>query len=307
MRSYTKFDRWISQEHRSWQFEIFRQYNKELTNMLISFNASQNYTYSTLPKNGATFESKADDYFKFKDHRHIGTFKTIQNWSDTHNELSKWIYLNALVSLTSNFEIYLSSIIKISIDSDPGTIIGASKSIDGMYLKKYNKHKLEHDDYVIGCVKGTWLSRINNLEKIFNSTFFIIRDNLKHLERLRNTRNDVAHAFGRSLKDIENYEVVNSYNLPRMTYERLIKYQSLIFKIVETLDEYLLKNHIGQYQLLLYYSQWRMKKYPNYNFSFNNLQIQYYGANFRKDFGQYREIATTKNFVKELIHYYENL
>lgn len=307
MRSYTKFDRWISQEHRSWQFEIFRQYNKELTNMLISFNASQNYTYSTLPKNGATFEAKADDYFNFKDHRHIGTFKTIQEWSDTHNELSKWIYLNALVSLTSNFEVYLSSIIKISLDSDPGVTIGASQQIDGMFLKKYDKHKLEHEQYVIGCVKGTWLHRLTNLEKIFNSDFSIIRNNLSHLEKLRNTRNNVAHAFGRSLKDIENYEIVNSYNLPRMTYERLIKYQSLIFKIVETLDEYLLKNHIGQYQLLLYYSQWRTKKYPNYNFKFNSLQIEYYGSNFRKDFGRYRQIATTKDFVRKLINYYESL
>lgn len=307
MRSYTKFDRWISQEHRSWQFEIFRQYNKELTNMLISFNASESYTYKNLTASGANLSLKADDYFKFKDPRYIGTFKTLQNWSDTHNELSKWIYLNALVSLTSNFEVYLSSIIKISLDSDPGVTIGATQTIDGMFLKKYDKHKLEHEQYVIGCVKGTWLSRLTNLEKNFNTSFPIIRDNLSHLEKLRSTRNNVAHAFGRSLKDIENYEVVNSYNLPRMTYERHIRYQVLIFKIVETIDAYLLKNHIGQYQLLLYYYQWRKKNYHNYNSKFNNLQIEYYGENFRKNFGQYRAIATTRNFVKELIHYYEDL
>jgi len=228
--------------------------------MLISFNASQGYTYKTLKASGANFSLKADDYFNYKDHTHVGTFKTLGDWSNTHNEFSTWVYLNALVSLTSNFEIYLSSIIKLSLDSDPGTIIGASKSVDGIFLKKYKKHKIDHSEYVTGCVKGTWLSRINNLEKIFNTTFPIIRNNLRHLERLRNTRNNVAHAFGHSIKDTENYEIVNKYALPRMTVERLIKYQILIFKIVETIDEYLLKNHIGQYQLILYYYLWKKEK-----------------------------------------------
>ena len=36
-------------------------------------------------------------------------------------------------------------------------------------------------------------------------------------------------------------------------------------------------------------------------------ELEYYGENFRKNFGQYRAIATTRNFVKELIHYYEDL
>ncbi len=305
MRSYTKFERWVSQEHRSWQFEIFRQYNKELTTMLISFNASQSYTYKTLTASGANFSLKADDYFNFKDHRHVGTFKTLGDWSNTHNEFSTWTYLNALVSLTSNLEIYLSSIIKISLDSDPGTIIGASKSVDGMLLKKHKKHKIDHNEYVTGCVKGTWLSRINNLEKIFNTNFPIIRNNLKHLERIRNTRNNVAHAFGRSIKDTENYEVVNNYALPRMTFERLIKYQILIFKIVETIDEYLLKNHIGQYQLILFYHLWKIEKKKT--FPFNNLQIQYFSRDFQKDLGQYRKISTKKKFASDLVAYYEYL
>ena len=302
--SYSKFDRWISQEHRSWQFEIFKQYNKELTNMLISFNASQSYTYKSLTKSGADFSHQADNYFTFKHHRHIGTFKTIQDWSNTHNELSKWIFLNALVSLTSNFEIYLSSIIKISLDSDPGTIIGASKSVDGIFLKKHKKHKIDHTEYVTGCVKGTWLTRINNLEKIFNTNFPIIRNNLNHLERLRNIRNDVAHAFGRSIKDTENHEIVNKYALPRMTFERLIKYQSLISKIVEAIDDYLLKNHIGQYQLILYYHRWRIEKKKTY--TLNSFQIQTYSMNFRKDLGQYRRTSTHKKFAYDLACYYES-
>ena len=273
--------------------------------MLISFNASQSYTYKTLTACGANFSLNADNYFNFKDHTHVGTFKTLGDWSNTHNEFSKWIYLNALVSLTSNFEIYLSSIIKISLDSDPGTIIGASKSVDGMLLKKYKNHKIDHAVYVTGCVKGTWLSRINTLEKTFNTNFPIIRNNLKHLERIRNVRNNVAHAFGRSIKDTENYEVVNNYALPRMTFERLIKYQSLIFKIVETIDEYLLKNHIGQYQLILYYHLWKIEKRKSY--SFNSLQIQTFSADFKKDLGHYRKIATKKIFAKDLVSYYENL
>ena len=303
--SYTSFARWQSQEHRSWQFEIFRKYNKELTNMLISFKASQKYTYQHLTASGAKFELLADQYFTFEDPRHIGTFKTIRDWSDSHNELSSWIYLNALIALASNFELYLSSIIKLALDSDPGVIFGASHSIDGVYIKKYGKKKIDYDKYVRPCVTGEWDKRRSNFEMIFNCEIPIIRKNIKQLEKLRLLRNDIAHAFGRSLRVTKNHEKVEAYKLPKMTYKKLIKYQIIMFKIVEHLDDYLLKNHIGQYQLILYYHNWKIKN--KMTFKFNNTQIQYFGTNFRKDLGQYRKIATKKTFAKDLVSYYENL
>ena len=302
---YTSFSRWKSQEYRSWQFEIFKKYNKELTHMLISFNASQAYTYKHLTASGATFGLNADDYFTFKDSRHIGTFKTIKDWSDTHNELSSWIYLNALIALTSNFELYLSSIIKLSLDSDPGVIFGASQSIDGAYIKKYGKKKIDYDRYVRPCVTGEWDKRRMNFEKTFDCEIPIIRKNIKQLEKLRQVRNDIAHAFGRNLRITKNHEKVEAYKLPKMTYKKLIKYQSMMFKIVEHLDNYLLKNHIGQYQLILHYYNWKIKN--RMTSKFNNTQIQFFSIQFRKDLGQYRKIATQKKFAKDLVTYYENI
>lgn len=293
MRSYSVFQRWSSQEHKTWQFEIYKKYNKELTDMLIAFKASKKFTYKQLTVLGGTFPASADDYFNFDDPTHVGNFKTIKDWSNTYNNLSKWIYLNALVAITSNFELYLSSIIKLSLDSDPGLIVGDSQAIDGMKLKKHNKNKINYDQYVIGCVKGTWDSRLKNLENLFNTKFEIISNNLSQLEHMRSTRNDIAHAFGRSLKETENHEVLNPLALPNMTFEKLLNYQIILFKITETIDSYLLKNHIGQYQIVLYYYLW--------------LQKNKRSNNFRKDLGRFRNRATKKEYVKDLKEYYSNL
>jgi hypothetical protein len=63
---------------------------------------------------------------------------SVPEWTSNYREFNNWVRLNALMSLSSHFEIYLTTVIALAIESDPGQLHNASKKIDGAMLLKYS-------------------------------------------------------------------------------------------------------------------------------------------------------------------------
>ena len=66
---------------------------------------------------------------------------------------------------------------------------------------------------------------------------------------MRKIRNNVAHAFGRDIDKTRARETVEMLPIERLSEERLQKYMELIRKISKAIDNQLLNNHIGEFEL----------------------------------------------------------
>src|SRR5690606_3977391 len=104
-------------------------------------------TYKHLKNNNASWTDFASDHLMFEVPKGEEIFKNLKGWSDTYNQFENWINLNSLLAISSNFETYLSTIVSLSLESDPGVLFNSSKSIDGISLPKKgaNNSKLEED------------------------------------------------------------------------------------------------------------------------------------------------------------------
>ena len=136
MKQKKDYDRWSPEHPHSWPYRVFNQYDAELNRIVMSFTSAKAYNYSRLKADGATWEDKAYKYM----YTHNNQELSIRDWSNTYTLFSNWVVLNELLALSSYFETYLSSIISLSFESDPGLLIGCSHSVDGLLLLKQNSH-----------------------------------------------------------------------------------------------------------------------------------------------------------------------
>ena len=69
--------------------------------------------------------------------------------------------------------------------------------------------------------------------------------------------------------------------------------------VVKNIDDYLLNNHIGEYQSILAYH----KCYPNMN---KDIHINLRADLFKKEYGK-NDVAIGKTFCRGLAKYYESI
>ena len=229
------FDRWSSPYPHSLPYRIFKESDNEVRSLVISYESSFSFICSNLRKLGATWESPAFDYGLAENNKVL----TVKQWVNNSKDFANWMRLSLLMSMCSNVEIYMASIIRESIESDPGIIMGASHQIDGIKLLK-SGNKVDENviaDHIKKCTKDTWSSRLCHIEKLFG-TMPIIANNIKQLEDIRNLRNAVGHAFGRNIEksqqyyriEIEPIESILPYYM--ISYKNLIKLSLVIISVV---------------------------------------------------------------------------
>jgi hypothetical protein len=220
----------------------------------------------------------------------------LERWHGFINEFENWNRLNSLVALLSSLEVYLSSVVSLALESNPGLLLNASKAVDGVHILKIKNENHQFFRNTEKVTKGTWTERTNEFYKIFSSIPTLLASNIGELDHMRILRNKVAHAFGR---DIEKARCRNSTileNAERLSLKRLQKWLKLIFEIVKELDTYLLTNHIGEYEMIYLY-------HTNKSF-INSKGIGYFKSLInQQNFCQMR----SKTFCKELIEYYKKL
>lgn len=300
------FRRWEAREPTTWVFQVFQKHNKELSLMYISHIASQEYVYRNLKGTGAHWKDTPNSHFCFNDEVYERTFENLKSWSDSYNNFDNWVNLNSIMAMSSNLETYISTIVKLALESDVGVLFGASRRIDGIEILKHGRHQpFDFEDKLVSCTKGEWDSRINAFKRIFGSAPEILIDNVSALERLRKLRNNVGHAFGRDLKESRNHDAIDISDMEKLGRKKTIKYQKLIFGISKSIDKQLLNSHIGEYQVLYFYHN--LRSALKHDDSIKNRKLGNHVAVLKKKIGNFGAEPVGKQFCRELIEYYEAL
>lgn len=178
---------------------------------------------------------------------------SLSDYSKQLNDFANWTRLNALVSVVSYFETYISSVVSLAIESDLGLIYSVSKRIDGILILK-NNGACEYSffDKSEEITKGTWSQRIANYERIFGRIPPLLKSSCSDLEKIRKIRNNVAHAFGRDIQGSRDRCNMEILPIERLSEKRLQKYMKLIRDISKQIDNHLQEDHIGEYEIIHY-------------------------------------------------------
>ena len=299
------FERWSSREYTTWPHQVFQKYNAELSRMLISHILAHKYSYHNLGK-VAKWEDPLSAHMPIENSRHLHTFKSVRSWSKSFNDFDNWINLNTVMAMSSNLETYMSTAIKLALESDVGVLFGASKRIDGIEIIKHGgAHPFDFEDKLMSCTKGDWSSRISAFERIFGKAPEILKNNISDLERLRKLRNNVGHSFGRDIQASREHNVIDIQDMERLNRNSAMEYQSLIYGVSRAIDRQLLIGHIGEHQTLFFYHNLRPEL--NHHETDYNYRLGVNVWRLKKALGQFGAQKAGKKFCKELIEYYEGI
>jgi hypothetical protein len=307
------FDRWGSRKNNSWALTVFKKHYTEVIKMHNSYKIVPKYVYKDLGKvKKAQWADLTSKHFGEISKNSINEelFINLKEWSRYFNIFSTWSKYSSILALSGNFEVYIDKIITIAIESDVGLLINFTQSIDGIKLKKTNNflNNALIEQHVLGCVKGTWYQRVDNIEKIFNWKPELLCDekNIKLLENIRKKRNDAAHAYGRNIKKSKNAYGLEFTELTDISEEVVMNYFILIYKLAKQIDKYLLNKHIGEFQCLNFYHELRHSNTIRL-INTSPQQIGYASEVLRKKFGKYSNTSMGKKYYRGLVDYYEKL
>lgn len=189
---------------------------------------------------------------------HIST-----HYLDELKTSEKWHRRTSLVALLSAFERYMASVTALAAASDPSLRKGFPKLVEGLSLLKHGVTLGERD--LVGVVKGTWAARIVAFERLFGENA-VLSDALGELEKMRNSRNRIAHAFAASELPsaltphaaliIGTRRLKDSDSLVSLSEKMLLSWFELVNTIVKSVDEQLLNDFIGNYEIPAMYLEW---------------------------------------------------
>lgn len=294
------FDRWGTVEISTWTAQVYKRYNDELERYLNSQIYAKKFVYNQLGVNEISLKDKTKEVFDTKD-TYVKKLKTVEMWSKSYNKSENWLNLNALMSISSNFETYLDGVIRLAIKSDPGLLLGQSRSVDGVNILKNGNYKLLNiDDILVGITKGTWSARMSNIESVFGFLPTTLSSSIGKLDAIRILRNDVGHAFGRGIEASRIHHTKNVLEIQTLSRNRLLKFQRLLWAIVRDFDEFLYKNHIGAFQYLYSYHEF----YPTVA---DQNHVNARAALFKQYVGQSGSIPIGKKYYKDLCSFYEKI
>jgi hypothetical protein len=299
-KSDVKFERWVPREGSTWPFQVFRKYDLELQGLYWSFEPAAKHVYAVLGKSGAKWPDRPEKHLPFHPRERARLFDDVKRWSLAFNAFANWTRLNALVAITSNLETFLAAVIQLALESDPGLLLGASESVDGMALLKAKGKPLDYEKQIEACTKRDWSSRVAAFESLFGSAPAILKDKLSDLDSMRILRNKVGHAFGRDIAKSRQHGVREIMPMGLLSKERLERYQRIAWSAAKQIDRQLLMKHIGEYQAIHFYH----KLYPSLR---KDVHPSERAIVFKKELGRFKAPSAGKLFCKGLVAYYESL
>ncbi len=286
------YNRWKPCRPLSWPCKVYIRHREEHRRMIWSLHCASKYTFKMLGQTGALRTDLAQNHFAT-----TSRSVTVQQWQDDFKQFLNWTNLNQLLAQSACFETYIASILKLVFDSDPGLIVGASHHIDGVRQLKLgtNIDNKITDMHLTNCTKGTWQSRISAITSLFGHTFNSLSNYCGDLEKLREIRNNVGHAFGRSINLSQNYGSPTMQPMTRVSERTVTKYFKIINEIVRELDLYLMLNHVGNFQEFHYLHN-----------KFASLALSNESV-FKSDLTAHAQEVYSLQFCKWVITYYKNL
>jgi len=289
------FDRWQNHEPRSWAYSIFKSYHTHLNRLLWSQVPVIDFTEKQVAITPGDVHTILG--CKAEDARTIRKDKLL--WRTDYREFNNWTRLNAMMSLNSYLEIYLASIISTAIESDPGILHNATRKVDGAIMLKHGNN-YNYSYQANKCIIGEWPKRISEFRNIFGQVPLTLENNVGELEKLRILRNNVGHAFGRDIDESRKKGSREIFPSERISLKRTKETLGIIHTVVAGIDDFLLRNHIGEYEALYHYHE--LKKSMK-----ANLVLSQRAALFKKSIGQEGALPRSKSYCNEIIKYYENM
>jgi hypothetical protein len=248
----TGFNRWRSWKKTTWPYELFIQHHTQLNQFYWSHAAATVYLSREMRAIPDTSSTKQVFSLPPDDQRRIPV--TVGEWGEHYKELNNWVRLCCVVALCSNLEVYLRSVISLSLESDPGTLLGASHAVDGVVLLKKDPSYSYTEDAKL-ATSGSWSSRIAAFRRFFRNVPPELEAARAELDQLRIFRNGVSHTFGRDAGEYLEHLTMQTKPLKRVSEARLKSWMGLVLKVVKAVDAHLLQQHIGAYETLLYFHQ----------------------------------------------------
>ena len=156
------------------------------------------------------------------------------------------------------------------------------------------------DDAIEGIAKGTWAQRRSAFDSLFGGHPVEWDTYEEDLEELRQKRNSVGHAFGRDINKARQFEEITPLPLEGIRQEKLIHYFDVTLKVASAIDQYLLDNHIEEYQALfsfhVFYTHHQDEDWDDEEMSksfrkFLLMDKRRYGKQFFIDLVKYYKIA----------------
>jgi hypothetical protein len=142
----------------------------------------------------------------------------------------------------------------MAFDSDPGLVLGVSKSIDGAVVLKHRRSAVFNvGEQIDACTKGDWSSRLDAFEKLFGGCPPEFRSSHAALEELRGIRNRFGHAFGRDIDAARVHGVLDMIPMERLSGARANKLRKSVWLVAKAVDKFLLQEHIGDFEAVRFY------------------------------------------------------
>ncbi|WP_144551353.1 hypothetical protein [Peribacillus simplex] len=293
------FDRWKSQDDYTYAYKIFNRYHTYMNSLYWSYApafVNSQIMYSKTKKEYGPLPT-THHLFNLSGSNSERVASNLDDWSRHFKEFDNWTRLNALLSLNSYFEIYLSSVVSLAVESDIGLQFSASKSVDGLTIvKNGNPKRYSFFDISKEITMGEWSKRRKRFKEIFGSAPQELTTYEKDLETIRSIRNRVAHSFGRDIEKSRSRSQTDILEIERISLKRLQKFMSIIRTVARSIDEQLLNNHIGDYEAVFYYHEIK-----------GNLPVNNHVKGFKKELNSLYVKQKSALYCEELIDYYNSL
>ncbi|HEY1012629.1 MAG TPA: hypothetical protein VGE07_07990 [Herpetosiphonaceae bacterium] len=247
------FDRLKPWRNQTWNYLLFKKHHTELNDLYWSFAPTVSSVHDQID-NAPPTQSPVITFNYSGEVRRIASDPN--TWRKMFSDFENWVRLSALISISGYFEIFFQKAIALALESDPGIQYGKSRLVDGFSYRKYND-KYSFHEAGENCAKGEWNRRISIYKKLFHHIPSSIENHISDLEQIRIMRNGVGHAFGRNMKDYLESVHISSKPMMSLSETDLQKWLGIIDQIALDIDTHLGMNHIGEYETLYFYHNWR--------------------------------------------------
>lgn len=299
--------RWDTPFARSLSYKLFIEHYTEINDMYWANLPAAN----TIENNAMSYHKLGNnnplDFFLVHDvdDRRVAT--TFDAWKNNFRKFQNFNRLNLVLSICSCFEVYLRSIVSLSLESKPGIILGDSSAIDGATLLKnnsnysvYNEKTYPFTQQLNDVCKGDWNSRIAAYKKLFTNIPLDLEKNALELDKIRVLRNNIAHYFSRTKSKYENPIVFKSERIINVSHNYIKKSMKTVHCVVKAIDKHLYFDYIGSYEILKYFVNYK-------DTSIDSMTSGNKAKWLQKLVGQNGIQPVGTEYYKKLISYYESL
>ncbi|WP_412067051.1 hypothetical protein [Rubrivirga sp. IMCC43871] len=290
-----KFDRWKLGWNRTWAYRLFQRHHTQINQLYWSHVGVANFAFAATKPFDETDHTSV--LFSLDDPANSNLDIPLGQWASQYDSFCNWVRLSSLVAITGYMEVYLKTVIRLALESDPGITNGVSKAVDGVAFLKSNP-KYSFRDEATEVVIGDWGKRIAKYVRYFGTAPAAITTSVKALEDLRRARNGVTHTFGRASDDYDNLLDTNPKPLKKVSELKLVKTLALADRVAKAVDKQLGPLHIGDYESVYFYHNWDKSFHPKHETEHKA---------FAKKIGEVHGRSLNLDYHRQLIEYYNYL